>query len=95
MSGIDRFMAEYEKQLALAVAEHPEEYSWASISTVIHGNTGRVVCPVKTVAEVAQKMRTAIMAKTYSHDGRAFQRTCKALGINRTYTAINAFVATK
>lgn len=93
MSKLDQFMQEYETQLAIAVEQYPEEYPWAHMDEVIVGNAGNTVMRKKTVKEVADKMRAAIARNSFSHDGRAFKATCKALGIKHTQKAILAFIA--
>lgn len=85
-------IAVYREELARAVAEHPEEYPWATAPTVIHGNLGTTILPARTVTEVADKMADAIRTRSYNKDGRAMRATCKRLGIKYTYTAINAVV---
>jgi hypothetical protein len=86
-----QFRAEYEKQLDIAVRNHPEEYPWAETMTV-HGNVAHNTQPAKTVHEVADKMMAAIEYGSYNHDGRAFKETCKVLGIKHTRKAINEFL---
>ena len=73
---MDRFIAEYAKQLSLAVQNYPDEY----------------VYPVAYVPVVVEKMRDAFRLGTFNKDGRAIKATCKALGINYTYAAINAYL---
>jgi len=92
MKNLDAFMAEYEKQLQIAVDTFPDEYPWAHKDEVTHGNLGKSLLKKKTVPEVGQSMRKAIETNSFSHDGRAFKATCKALGIKHTQKAIREFV---
>jgi hypothetical protein len=73
---MEQWMAEYEKQLAKAVAAFPTEYAY----------------PVEDVPIVAQRMRAAFRLGSYSKSGRAIKACCKVLGIKCTYTAINQFI---
>lgn len=74
---MEKFIAEYEKQLSLAVEKYPEEYGYS----------------VAKVPEVVQRMKVAIANGTFNKEGRAFKNTCKALGIKYTYQAIKEFIA--
>lgn len=71
------FMERYAAALRQAVLDHPDQYRY----------------PVESVPSVVEKMKQAIIAKTYSKDGHAFKAVCKQLGIKYTYTAINEYVA--
>lgn len=77
MKNLDRFMETYERELATAVEDHPDEYAY----------------PVSDVPEVARRMRAAIERDTFNHDGRGFRMTCRALGIKHTRRAIVSFLA--
>ena len=73
---METFLAEYEKQLTLAVQNFPQEYGFG----------------VEKVPYVIAKFRIAISEGTFNKDGRAFKATCKALKIPHTYKAINNFI---
>lgn len=75
---VDRFMVFYSQALAVAVADHPDEY----------------VFKVDMVPTVAARMQKAFLAGTYNHDGRAIKMACKAVGIKHTRTAMEAFFTT-
>lgn len=75
---METWMAEYLKQLEIAVREHPEDYGF----------------PVEKVPEVAAKMRVAFGRGSFNKDSRAIKGTCKAFGIKYTYAAINEFLRT-
>ncbi len=74
---MNKWMAEYEKQLLLAVEKFPKEYGFGP----------------EMVSEVAGRMRRAFCAGTFDKDGRAIKATCKALGIKHTYKAIKEFIS--
>jgi hypothetical protein len=76
MTNLDKFIAEYEKQLTLAVQNYPAEFGY----------------PVSYVPTVIGRMKNAIINQTYNKDGRGIKNTCKALGIKYTYQAINDYV---
>ena len=90
-SALEQFMTIYTEELDHATKEHPADYPWAHTPTVIHGNCGDTVLPPCPVAQVAAKMRLAILHRSYSHNGHAFKSTCKRLGIKHTRQAIEAF----
>ena len=70
------FLAEYRKQLEIAVTTHPEEYGW----------------PLSELETVAARMSAAIERGSYNKDSRAIRATCKTLGIRHSYIAIGAFL---
>jgi hypothetical protein len=78
-SNYDLFCEEYERQLAIAVAEHPGEYLFKQ----------------DRVSFVAGKMATAFKTGSYNKDGRAVKQTCKVLNIPYTYAGINQFLEQK
>lgn len=47
---------------------------------------------VDAVPQVVGKMYIALRENTYNHDGLAFKRTCKSLGIKYTRKAIEEFL---
>lgn len=72
------FEEQYKAQLALFVQEKPE-YLMKGIS----------------VNEAADKMLNAIKAhgiKAVNIDGEGFKRTCRSLGIKKTYKAIDEYL---
>jgi hypothetical protein len=70
-------MTEYTAQLAFAVQNYPNEYSYSIVA----------------IPNVASRMRAAFERKSYNKDGRAIKATCKALNIPYTYKGINDFIA--
>jgi len=74
---VETFIAEYTKQLRLAVLNFPNEYAY----------------PVEQVPHVVSLMREAIRLGSFSKDSRAFKETCKVLGIKHTYKEIAHFIA--
>jgi len=76
-SNLEKFMAEYARQLESAVTNHPEEYCY----------------PTSEIPGVIKKMRTAFIEQSYNKDGRAIRSTCKALSIPYTYVAINKYLS--
>lgn len=68
----EKFKQVYLDNLKLAVVKYPENYGW----------------PVANAPLVADKMMSAVQANTFNHDSKAFQMTCKALGIKHTRKAI-------
>lgn len=76
---IVKFEEEYTKQLTQAVTEFPSDYPWYA-----PGDMGRL-----KIETVVGRMMRAIEANDYNKDGKALKRTCAALGISHTYTAIN------
>lgn len=79
MTNFEVFMAEYENQLKLAVAQFPAEY----------------VYPASEVPAVAARMGAAFKNRSYNKDSRAIKMTCKLLGVKHTYSAINSFLEAK
>lgn len=78
-SKLEQFVAEYAKQLPIAVEKYPADYPWR-----FHEGLPTEV--------VAGRMAEAIRRDTYNHDGHAFRLTCKALGIKHTRKAIEQFI---
>ena len=76
---LSRFMEVYTDTLRDAVINYPDEYRW----------------PIEEVPLVAERMRLALLRKSYSKDGRAIKATCKKLGIAHTYKAIDDFLDRK
>lgn len=76
MPRLDEWMAAYEKHLADCVREMPDLYGYG----------------INRVPEVAERMRAAIQARSFSKDSAAIGRTCKQFGIKNTYRAIDAFL---
>lgn len=69
---LDAFMAEYQKQLTLAVKGAPGLYAY----------------PVENVPQVCERMRQAFAKDSYSLDSLAIRATCRVFGIKCTRTAI-------
>ena len=74
---LDRFHEELTKHYTDLFATDPE-YAYSASRT--------------TPAELARKMTLGLDNGTADKDGEGVRRTCKALGINRTYKAIRAFL---
>jgi hypothetical protein len=87
---IGEWMAEYEKQLFLAVKKHPDQYPWAFGSIQDNDDILR-----RAVENISNRMKEAFQRGSYNKDGYAIKWTCKAFGIKHTYTAINNFIAGK
>ena len=79
MTNREKFLSEYNHQLALAVVQYPSEYAWEA----------------GELAAVYGRMVAAFDRGSYNKDSRAFRETCKALGIKHTYTAIREFIGAK
>jgi hypothetical protein len=73
---METWMAEYSKQLEIAVKENPMEYTYTQ----------------EQVPYVTARMLLAFKGGIYNKDGIAIKRTCKHFGIKHTYTAINHFI---
>lgn len=71
------FMDEYAKQLRVSIEVNPQDYAWS----------------VAEFDTVLARMRLAIERGSFNKDTPAFKRTCKALGIKHTYTAIREFIS--
>lgn len=76
MPRLDEWMAAYEKHLADCICEMPDQYAYG----------------VDRVPEVAERMRAAFKARSFSKEGPAIERTCKQFGIKNTYKEIEAFL---
>lgn len=74
---MERLMAEYAKQLTIRVERDPSRYGY----------------PVSEVPAVTERMRLALIKRTYSNDSFALRATCKIIGIGTTYKAINDYVS--
>jgi hypothetical protein len=77
MTNKEAFAKAYRENLARAVTERPDDYSYIA---------GKVDV-------VADKMLAAIERGSANKDGYAFKQTCKQLGIKHTYKAINEYLA--
>lgn len=75
-SRTDVFLSVYARELASAHAAHPEQYGW----------------PIEDLPVILQRMRAAILRRSFNKDSPAFKRTCKELGIPHTYKAIQTFL---
>ena len=73
---LNQFMAVYEPSLREAVTKYPLNYCW----------------PIENVPVVAERMRAAIVRGTFGWDSKAFNITCKKLGIKHTRTAIREYL---
>ena len=74
-TGRVRFDEEYRRQLARCFDTDPDYQ----------------LRPGMTSDDVATKMLAALDTGRANKEGKAFARTCKALGISHTYKAINAY----
>jgi len=72
----ERFFAEYKKQLHKAVETRPDCYVW----------------PMTELDEVFERMKLAVIRKSFNKDGLAFKWTCKALKIKHTYRDIETYL---
>lgn len=79
MTNLDIFIAEYRRQLPVAVAKYPADYPWATAGTL-------------TIDAVADRMADAIRRGSYNQRSHAFRLTCKALGFKHTRAAIEGFI---
>ena len=75
-ANFDKFISEYEKQLADVIVKYPAEYGY----------------PVTEVPVVVGKMKVAFIRKSYNKNERAIKATCKALKIGYTYRDIDTFL---
>lgn len=82
MIRIGEFMAEYEHQLGAVVREDAAKPL----------GTREYYYGVSYVPAIAERVKEAIQRGSFSKDGEAFKRTCKALGIKHTYKAIYAWL---
>ncbi len=74
---LETFVKEYEKQLTIAVQDHPKMYGYG----------------VDRVPAVVKAMTAAFKGdRAFSKDGPAMLATCKKLGIKYTYTAIKEYL---
>lgn len=73
---METWMAEYTKQLILAVETHPEEYGYDT----------------ENIPTVLNNMRGAFKSGNYIKESRAIKATCKALKIKHTYKDIQRFI---
>lgn len=73
---METWMAEYQKQLLLALEEHPEEYAYDQ----------------SNIPTVLIKMRNAFKNGSYNKDSRAIRATCKVFKIKHTYKDIERFI---
>lgn len=76
-SNLDVFMAEYEKNLKVAMEKHPDEYRFG----------------VERVPEITKMMREAVINSTFNKESHGFKWTCQSLNIRHTYMAIKEFIA--
>ena len=90
MDNLQAFMEVYRAELEKAVAEHPEEYGIQRVSAKAGLET--LATPAEFAQIVSGRMEDAMIRGSYNKDGRAFKATCKILGIDHTYKAINSFV---
>lgn len=71
-NNLNEFMRIYTLELAECVRTMPIEYAYG----------------VEMVPTVAERMRNAIVKRSYNIHSPAFKRTCKAFGIKPTYKAV-------
>ena len=84
MNNRDFFIAEYEKQLAI---EYGTNEQW--LTMLANNPPDRP----RTIPELAVRMTDGLKTGRANKDGNAIKRTCKALGIKFTYTAIKEFLS--
>lgn len=77
MDNRTKFLAVYKDALASALRSNPEDYVWH----------------ISELDAVFELMAAAIVKDTYNKDTAAIKKTCKALGIKHTYTAIKEYIA--
>jgi hypothetical protein len=70
------FIDEYEYSLKWAKEKYPQDYSW----------------PVSELPRITERMKNAILARTFSHDGKAMKKTCVTLGIKHGRKSILNFL---
>lgn len=81
-SNFEKFGHAFRENLRKVVTLYPQEYAW----------------PVDKSDEVANKMLGSIAQSIatrrnlFNKDSRAFEMTCKALGIKHTYSAIYEYL---
>lgn len=79
MPRLDEWMEAYKKHLADCIREMPDQYAYGA----------------DRIPDVAERMRAAFKARSFSKDGPAIERACKQFGIKNTYKAIDAFLSGK
>jgi len=72
---VDKFIEVYARELESAVIAHSDEYGFSLVD----------------LERVVERMRNAFYEGTYSRDGLAMRRTCRALGIKCAKAAIEEF----
>jgi hypothetical protein len=78
--GLDKFAAEYRKQLIAAVLAHRGELPQPlAVDLIYH------------VEQTAAMMIRGFRDGNYNYTGRAIKNTCKALGIKHTRTAMETY----
>ena len=70
------FMEVYQKHLKACLEKYPDQYAWN----------------IDELDTVLNRMRTAIERGSFNKESKAFKDTCKELGINHTYKAIQEFI---
>jgi len=70
------FENRYLTELQKAIRKYPTEYKYK----------------IEDSFSVAERMMNAVYRKSFNKDSRAIKATCKALGIEHTYSAINEFL---
>lgn len=78
MTHLELFCAELAKQYTILFETDPTTYSMAKARY--------------TPAELAEKMTMGLKRRDANKDGEGIKRTCKALGIKYTYSAIQAYL---
>ncbi len=79
MNNIELLKSTYAKNLEIAHAKYPNDYTW----------------PILELPQVLTRMNAAIDKMSFNKDSHAWKMTCKELNIKHTYTAIKQFIEGK
>ena len=74
---LEKFMEAYSAGLRKAIEDHPDDYPWTT------------TIPVETVLD---RMRQAIRAGSFNHDGHGFKNACKILCIKHTRKSVINYI---
>ena len=76
MSNLETFLDVYMKHLAEDQAQNPDKYAWERSS----------------LQRVRELMALHLQRRTFDNHSTACRRTCKELGIRKTYKAIEEYL---